>query len=92
MKLHAVNGCQRLNAIDVTDTAAKEEAIRALFGEVLGLVLQQQHIAAMVRNQKVMGSSPVTTTIDNSEYSFQKWILTFLFLSGRLVTCFFMPT
>ncbi len=34
MKLHAVKGCQRLNGIDVTDAAAKEEAIRALFGEV----------------------------------------------------------
>lgn len=34
MKLHAVKGCQRLNSIDVTDSAAKEEAIRELFGDV----------------------------------------------------------
>lgn len=34
LKLHAVKGCQRLNAIEVTDTEAKEAAIRDLFGTV----------------------------------------------------------
>ena len=33
-KLHAVKGCQKLNAIDVIDTAAREKAIRELFGSV----------------------------------------------------------
>lgn len=31
-KLHAVQGCQRLNAISVTDTEAREASIRELFG------------------------------------------------------------
>lgn len=31
-KLHAIEGCQKLNAIRVTDGAARETAIRALFG------------------------------------------------------------
>ena len=34
LKLHAVKGCQKLNAIPVTDGAAKEAAIRELFGSV----------------------------------------------------------
>ena len=34
MKLHAVQGCQKLNAISVLDAAAKEAAIRELFGSV----------------------------------------------------------
>ena len=34
LKLHAVKGCQKLNSIDVTDTEAKEAAIRELFGSV----------------------------------------------------------
>lgn len=34
LKLHAVKGCQRLNGISVTDAAAKEAAIRDLFGSV----------------------------------------------------------
>ena len=34
LKLHAVKGCQKLNAIPVTDVAAKETAIRELFGSV----------------------------------------------------------
>ena len=33
-KLHAVEGCKKLEAIDVTDRAAKEAAIHALFGSV----------------------------------------------------------
>lgn len=33
-KLHAVKGCQALEAIDATDRAGKEKAIRALFGKV----------------------------------------------------------
>ena len=33
-KLHAVLGCQRLEAVDVTDRAGKEAAIRNLFGSV----------------------------------------------------------
>ena len=33
-KLHAVEGCKKLEAIDVTDRAAKEAAIRELFGSV----------------------------------------------------------
>ena len=33
-KLHAVLGCQRLEAVDVTDRAGKEAAIRDLFGSV----------------------------------------------------------
>ena len=33
-KLHAVKGCKKLEAIDVTDRAAKEAAIRELFGSV----------------------------------------------------------
>lgn len=33
-KLHAVKGCQKLNAISVTDTAAVQAAIRELFGSV----------------------------------------------------------
>ena len=33
-KLHAVIGCQKLESIDVTDRAAKEAAIRELFGSV----------------------------------------------------------
>ena len=33
-KLHAVEGCQRLNAISVLDTDAREAAIRELFGSV----------------------------------------------------------
>lgn len=33
-KLHAVKGCQKLNAISVTDYAAREIAIRELFGSV----------------------------------------------------------
>lgn len=33
-KLHAIEGCQRLNAIRTTDDAARAEAIRALFGAV----------------------------------------------------------
>lgn len=33
-KLHAVKGCQALEAIDATDTAAKQKAIRKLFGKV----------------------------------------------------------
>lgn len=33
-KIHAVKGCQALEAIDATDRAAKEKAIRALFGKV----------------------------------------------------------
>ena len=34
MKLHAVRGCQKLNSIDVTDEAAKEQVMRELFGSV----------------------------------------------------------
>ena len=34
LKLHAVKGCQKLNAIPVTDSAAKEAVIRELFGSV----------------------------------------------------------
>ena len=34
LKLHAVKGCQKLNAIDVTNTKAKEQAIQELFGSV----------------------------------------------------------
>lgn len=34
LKLHAVKGCQKLNAIPVTEGAAKETAIRELFGSV----------------------------------------------------------
>ncbi len=33
-KLHAVQGCKKLETIDVTDRAAKEAAIRELFGSV----------------------------------------------------------
>lgn len=33
-KLHAVKGCQALEALDPTDRAGKEAAIRALFGQV----------------------------------------------------------
>ena len=33
-KLHAVEGCKKLEAINVTDRAAKEAAIRELFGSV----------------------------------------------------------
>lgn len=33
-KLHAVKGCQALEAVDVTDRQGKEKAIRALFGKV----------------------------------------------------------
>lgn len=33
-KLHAIEGCQRLNAIDVRDEEVREAAIRALFGTV----------------------------------------------------------
>lgn len=33
-KLHAFLGCQRLEAVDVTDRAGKEAAIRDLFGSV----------------------------------------------------------
>ena len=33
-KLHAVQGCKKLEAIDVTDRAAKETVIRELFGSV----------------------------------------------------------
>lgn len=34
LKLHAVKGCQRLEAIDVLDTKGKQAAIRDLFGSV----------------------------------------------------------
>lgn len=33
-KLHAVKGCQKLEAVDPTDREGKEKAIRALFGKV----------------------------------------------------------
>lgn len=33
-KLHAVKGCERLEAIDVNDRAGKERAVRELFGSV----------------------------------------------------------
>ena len=33
-KLHAIEGCQKLNSIPVTDEAARTEAIRELFGDV----------------------------------------------------------
>ena len=33
-KLHAIEGCQRLNSIDTRDEEARETAIRALFGSV----------------------------------------------------------
>ena len=33
-KLHAVLGCQRLEAVEATDRAGKEAAVRALFGSV----------------------------------------------------------
>ena len=35
-KLHAVQGCQKLNSIIVTDTKAREEAVKELFGSVGG--------------------------------------------------------
>ena len=31
-KFRAVKGCEKLNGIDVTDTAARDAAIRELFG------------------------------------------------------------
>ncbi|KHM51921.1 maltose O-acetyltransferase [Anaerovibrio lipolyticus DSM 3074] len=34
LKLHAVKGCQKLNSISVTEAAAREKAIRELFGSV----------------------------------------------------------
>lgn len=34
LKLHAVKGCQKLEAVDVLDTAGKQAAIRELFGSV----------------------------------------------------------
>lgn len=34
LKLHAVQGCQRLNAISVLDTVERETAVRELFGSV----------------------------------------------------------
>lgn len=34
LKLNAVKGCQKLNAIDVTDYDAREKVIRELFGSV----------------------------------------------------------
>lgn len=33
-KLHAVKGCQKLEAVDATDRAGKEKVIRELFGKV----------------------------------------------------------
>ena len=34
LKLHALKGCQKLNAIDVTDNETREKVIRELFGSV----------------------------------------------------------
>lgn len=34
LKLHAVKGCQKLEAVDVLDSEGKEKAIRELFGTV----------------------------------------------------------
>ena len=34
LKLHALKGCQKLNAIDVTDNDVREKVIRDLFGSV----------------------------------------------------------
>lgn len=34
LKLHAAKGCQKLESIDVLDTAGRQEAVRGLFGSV----------------------------------------------------------